>query len=115
MPTGDMKLLSLFELSNDTCRWPVDVDVDGITKFCGRGGADLRAGRPYCAQCAKVPSMSKEPSCIYSVTAQASLRSRDITFRFDEASEARLARSGRPDEIGKVFAGFQKFLYQEAA
>jgi type I restriction enzyme R subunit len=26
-----------------------------------------------------------------------------------------VADLGRPDEIGKVFSGFQKFLYQEAA
>jgi hypothetical protein len=29
--TEDMKLLSLFDLDNGTCRWPVE--VDGVTKF----------------------------------------------------------------------------------
>jgi hypothetical protein len=49
---SDMKLLTLFELDDSTCRWPVEVG-NGVTKFCGRQGANLRAGRPYCAQCTR--------------------------------------------------------------
>ena len=37
--------VTLLELTNSTCRWPVDVGNE--THFCGHA-ADLATGRPYC-------------------------------------------------------------------
>ena len=33
----------------------------------------------------------------------------------NEADSDAIDELGRPDEIGKVFVGFQRFLYEEAA
>src|SRR5271165_940941 len=40
---------SLFELTNDCCRWPHGRPGARNFFFCGAGGADLENKRPYCA------------------------------------------------------------------
>ena len=40
---------SLFELTNDTCRWPHGRPGSARFYFCGALGADLESGMPYCA------------------------------------------------------------------
>jgi GcrA cell cycle regulator len=42
--------LSVFELTNATCRWPHGQVGSKNFHFCGAAGADLEGGRPYCAQ-----------------------------------------------------------------
>jgi type I restriction enzyme, R subunit len=37
-----------------------------------------------------------------------------LRLKFGSIHDA-IADLGRPDEIGKVFSGFQKFLYEKAA
>src|SRR5258708_19789456 len=39
---------SLFELTNDSCRWPHGRPGTKTFYFCGAPGADLEGGRPYC-------------------------------------------------------------------
>ncbi len=41
---------SLFELTNDTCRWPHGRPGTKRFFFCGATGADLEGGIPYCAR-----------------------------------------------------------------
>ncbi len=40
--------LSVFELTNATCRWPHGQVGSKSFHFCGAAEADLEAGRPYC-------------------------------------------------------------------
>jgi GcrA cell cycle regulator len=42
--------LSVFELTNATCRWPHGQVGSKNFHFCGAAGADLEGGRPYCEQ-----------------------------------------------------------------
>jgi GcrA cell cycle regulator len=44
MPSGK----TLFELTNDSCRWPHGQPGTKAFHFCGAPGADLEGGRPYC-------------------------------------------------------------------
>lgn len=39
---------TLFELTNNTCRWPHGRPGSGTFFFCGAAGADLERGIPYC-------------------------------------------------------------------
>jgi GcrA cell cycle regulator len=39
---------SLFELKNESCRWPYGRPGTKQFYFCGVAGADLEGGRPYC-------------------------------------------------------------------
>jgi GcrA cell cycle regulator len=39
---------TLFELTNDSCRWPHGQPGTKTFHFCGTPGADLEGGRPYC-------------------------------------------------------------------
>src|SRR5580704_11384103 len=39
---------TLFELTNDSCRWPHGQPGTKMFHFCGAPGADLEGGRPYC-------------------------------------------------------------------
>ena len=39
---------SIYDLTNETCRWPCGGMNDPVTLFCGAPGADLAAGMPYC-------------------------------------------------------------------
>jgi GcrA cell cycle regulator len=41
---------TLFELSNDCCRWPYRRPGTERYFFCGAAGADLEGGVPYCAR-----------------------------------------------------------------
>jgi GcrA cell cycle regulator len=44
---------TLFELTNDSCRWPIGRPGTPGFHFCGAAGADLESGRPYCERHAK--------------------------------------------------------------
>jgi GcrA cell cycle regulator len=39
---------ALFELTNDSCRWPHGQPGTKTFHFCGAPGADSEGGRPYC-------------------------------------------------------------------
>ena len=39
---------TLFELTNNSCRWPHGQPGTKAFHFCGASGADLEGGRPYC-------------------------------------------------------------------
>jgi hypothetical protein len=39
---------TLFELTNDCCRWPFRRPGTAHYFFCAAAGADLEAGLPYC-------------------------------------------------------------------
>lgn len=41
---------SLFDLANDSCRWPYGRPGSARFHFCGAPGADLEGGMPYCSQ-----------------------------------------------------------------
>jgi len=43
---------SIYDLTTETCRWPVGPDTGRDQLFCGAPGADLAAGMPYCGSCA---------------------------------------------------------------
>jgi len=43
---------SIYDLTTETCRWPVGPDTGRGQLFCGAPGADLAAGIPYCGNCA---------------------------------------------------------------
>ncbi|WP_146617701.1 GcrA family cell cycle regulator [Rhodoplanes serenus] len=45
--------VDLTRLTNSTCRWPLHADGE-LPRFCGALGADLAAGRPYCARHARL-------------------------------------------------------------
>ena len=38
-----------------------------------------------------------------------------LRLKYHDSIADAVADLGRPEEIGKVFSGFQRFLYQEAA
>ncbi len=38
-----------------------------------------------------------------------------LRLKYNDAISDAVADLGRPEEIGKMFSGFQKYLYQEAA
>ncbi len=40
--------LSLMELTNHSCRWPIGIPGRNDFYFCGTGEADLERGMPYC-------------------------------------------------------------------
>lgn len=42
--------ISLYDLTNTTCRWPKGTPGEADFCFCGRSGADMNASRPYCAE-----------------------------------------------------------------
>jgi len=42
--------LSLFELTNETCRWPHGRPGTKAFHFCGAAGADIEGGIPYCGE-----------------------------------------------------------------
>jgi GcrA cell cycle regulator len=44
---------TLFELTNDSCRWPHGQPGTKAFHFCGVPGADLEGGRPYCERHAR--------------------------------------------------------------
>jgi GcrA cell cycle regulator len=44
---------TLFELTNDSCRWPHGQPGTKTFHFCGAPGADLESGRPYCERHAR--------------------------------------------------------------
>jgi GcrA cell cycle regulator len=44
---------TLFELTNDSCRWPHGQPGTKMFHFCGAPGADLEGGRPYCERHAR--------------------------------------------------------------
>jgi GcrA cell cycle regulator len=44
---------TLFELTNDCCRWPYGQPGTKAFHFCGATGADLEGGRPYCERHAR--------------------------------------------------------------
>jgi len=44
---------SLFELTNDCCRWPHGQPGTKNFFFCGAPGADVEGGRPYCERHAR--------------------------------------------------------------
>src|SRR3984893_17326019 len=44
---------TLFELTNDCCRWPHGQPGTRAFHFCGAPGADLEGGRPYCERHAR--------------------------------------------------------------
>ena len=44
---------TLFELTNDCCRWPHGQPGTKAFHFCGAPGADLEGGRPYCERHAR--------------------------------------------------------------
>ena len=44
---------TLFELTNDSCRWPYGQPGTKMFHFCGAPGADLEGGRPYCERHAR--------------------------------------------------------------
>jgi GcrA cell cycle regulator len=44
---------TLFELTNDSCRWPHGQPGTKAFHFCGAPGADLEGGRPYCERHAR--------------------------------------------------------------
>jgi GcrA cell cycle regulator len=44
---------TLFELTNDSCRWPHGRPGTQTFHFCGAPGADLEGGRPYCERHAR--------------------------------------------------------------
>lgn len=57
---------NLFELANETCRWPYGRPGSAHFHFCGAPGADLEGGMPYCAAHArrayrKIPAISEIP------------------------------------------------------
>jgi len=43
---------SIYDLTDETCRWPVGPDTGRGQLFCGAPGADLAAQMPYCGNCA---------------------------------------------------------------
>jgi len=43
---------TIFDLTSETCRWPVGPDTGRSQLFCGAPGADLAARMPYCGNCA---------------------------------------------------------------
>lgn len=45
---SDGRGVSLFDLTNTTCRWPKGSVGDADFCFCGERRADLIAGKPYC-------------------------------------------------------------------
>src|SRR5580704_17345602 len=44
---------TLFELTNNSCRWPHGQPGTQTFHFCGAPGADLEGGRPYCERHAR--------------------------------------------------------------
>jgi GcrA cell cycle regulator len=44
---------TLFELTNDSCRWPHGQPGTKTFHFCGAPDADLEGGRPYCERHAR--------------------------------------------------------------
>jgi GcrA cell cycle regulator len=44
---------TLFELTNESCRWPLGQPGTKTFHFCGAPGADLEGGRPYCERHAR--------------------------------------------------------------
>jgi GcrA cell cycle regulator len=44
---------TLFELTNNSCRWPHGQPGTETFHFCGAPGADLEGGRPYCERHAR--------------------------------------------------------------
>jgi len=51
--TASARGKTLFELTNDSCRWPFGDPGTSDFHFCGAKGADLEQGMPYCARHAK--------------------------------------------------------------
>src|SRR5580704_11358119 len=47
-PTAMASGKTLFELTNDSCRWPHGQPGTKAFHFCGAPGADLEGGQPYC-------------------------------------------------------------------
>jgi hypothetical protein len=46
--TFDGQPITLMDLTNATCRWPVNDDVRNML-YCGKPTADLAGGCPYCS------------------------------------------------------------------
>lgn len=51
--TWDGVHITLMDLTNQTCRWPVNDDVR-VMLYCGLPEADISAGRPYCRYHARI-------------------------------------------------------------
>ena len=45
---SEMRKITLFELSESTCRWPLGDPKSQDFRYCGAVGADNTQGRPYC-------------------------------------------------------------------
>lgn len=43
------EFVTIVDLTNGTCRWPIGTPGTEAFHFCGAPGANLEAGRPYCA------------------------------------------------------------------
>ena len=54
---------TLFELTNDSCRWPHGQPGTQAFHFCGAPGADLEGGRPYCERHARRASACRRQCC----------------------------------------------------
>lgn len=53
---------TIFDLTNETCRWPLGEVIEPVRLFCGSPGGDLAAGNPYCgfhAQLSYAPARSR--------------------------------------------------------
>jgi GcrA cell cycle regulator len=46
--------VTLWDLTNETCRWPIDIVGLPSYHFCGHRSADLAAGMPYCEHHARI-------------------------------------------------------------
>jgi GcrA cell cycle regulator len=64
-PCAESVLITLEELTNNSCRWPIgEVGVDGF-RFCGAATADLAGLRPYCQTHMRIayhPTLTQNPS-----------------------------------------------------
>lgn len=47
-PSADGVGLSLIDLTNGSCRWPIGDPLQEGFLFCGDSSADFASGRPYC-------------------------------------------------------------------
>jgi GcrA cell cycle regulator len=65
---------SLFELTNDCCRWPHGQPGTATFFFCGAPGADVEGGRPYCERHARRAYVGRSKAAAMPVRAGAADR-----------------------------------------
>ncbi len=55
--------VTLFELTEESCRWPIGTPGQSNFFFCGDLGADLMHGRPYCGgqECCRFSTTTGQP------------------------------------------------------